>query len=110
DVRFVVNIQHECARALCSNTGSRTEVQEGYAISRKIICIQYNDDPHFIVNLHPLMPNYYTSAPHLTHSTPPANDREVLHFYLAAKLRTVDAAKISSHPGKACNDQSLEVG
>ncbi|KAF8521589.1 hypothetical protein BU17DRAFT_45623, partial [Hysterangium stoloniferum] len=54
DVEFVINMPHDCAQGLCSNTGTSLKLQKHQETSRQLLTIQHKDDEHFIINLHTL--------------------------------------------------------
>lgn len=98
DILFVINVQHDCARANCTASGRQCEVQERQLTNRVRHTIEHRDDTHYIVNLHALHNSYllqriFRSSPDLVMSKPVTEDRQALHIKLSTQLRTLDVVK-----------------
>ncbi|KAI0701827.1 hypothetical protein BC835DRAFT_1223341, partial [Cytidiella melzeri] len=54
DVQFMFNVQHDCPRAQCSSTGTRTVIQERTDSGQTESHIEHRALDEYIVNLHAL--------------------------------------------------------
>ncbi|KAF8503039.1 hypothetical protein JB92DRAFT_2739920, partial [Gautieria morchelliformis] len=51
DVKFIVNVQHDCRSAHCGLTGSQVHHQEWKATNHTSPALHHADDHHFVLNL-----------------------------------------------------------
>ncbi|KAI0665610.1 hypothetical protein C8Q78DRAFT_954452, partial [Trametes maxima] len=51
ELRFVVNVQHDCIRGKCAPTALVAEVQERTETSRQKPTLEHSEDIHFVLNI-----------------------------------------------------------
>ncbi|KAK7463484.1 hypothetical protein VKT23_006832 [Stygiomarasmius scandens] len=103
-IDFIINVQHDCRAAGCSNTGTIFQRQEREESDRIISTIEHVDDQRYIVNMHALhnaarlrkyLPRYMTVP------RPLYPDRRKRHDELATALRVTEAEKRVKRKEKA---------
>lgn len=95
-IQFIINVQHDCRAAGCSDTGSRMQHQERVDSGREITCIKHMLCEQYIINTHAIhnasrirryLPHY------LTVPRPLIAERAKCHSEMAAGLRISQATK-----------------
>ncbi|KAF8492908.1 hypothetical protein JB92DRAFT_3084990 [Gautieria morchelliformis] len=103
DIKFIVNVQHDCRRHKCTITGTQFEQQERVTTKRTTSVLEHQDDTHFILNLFALHNAHLVRQVlprHLT-APQPLHVRRMYHDKVAAALRVSQALKRSRTKAKA---------
>ncbi|KAF8488776.1 hypothetical protein JB92DRAFT_3249859 [Gautieria morchelliformis] len=104
DIRFMVNVQHDCRTAKCGVTGSRVYRQEREATSRTSPALVHADDMQFVLNLNAIHNAdlvHETLPRTLTAPEPLHQDRRSYHDRMAAQVRVMRTHKRAQTKAKA---------
>ncbi|KAF8501217.1 hypothetical protein JB92DRAFT_2741767, partial [Gautieria morchelliformis] len=104
DIRFMVNVQHDCRTAKCGITGSRVHRQEREATSRTSPALVHADDMQFVLNLNAIHNADLvceTLPRALTAPEPLHQDRRSYHDRMAAQVRVMRTHKRAQTKAKA---------
>ncbi|KAF8514684.1 hypothetical protein JB92DRAFT_3115468 [Gautieria morchelliformis] len=104
DIRFMVNVQHDCRTAKCGVTGSRVHRQEREATSCTSPALVHADDMQFVLNLNAIHNADLvreTLPRALTAPEPLHQDRRSYHDRMAAQVRVMRTHKRAQTKAKA---------
>ncbi|KAF8519952.1 hypothetical protein JB92DRAFT_3112037 [Gautieria morchelliformis] len=104
DIRFMVNVQHDCRTAKCGITGSRVHRQEREATSPTSPALVHADDMQFVLNLNAIHNAdlvHETLPRALTAPEPLHQDRRSYHDRMAAQVWVMRTHKCAQTKAKA---------
>ncbi|KAF8494495.1 hypothetical protein JB92DRAFT_3126914 [Gautieria morchelliformis] len=104
DIRFMVNVQHDCRTAKCGVTGSRVHRQEREATSHTSPALVHADDMQFVLNLNAIHNADLvreTLPRTLTAPEPLHQDRRSYHDRMAAQVWVMRIHKRAQTKAKA---------